>query len=309
MFKGSITALITPLMNGAIDWKAFENLVEWQIEQGAHGLVPCGTTGESPTLTHDEHMAIVERCVAVVKRRIPVIAGTGSNSTQEAIELTRHAREVGADGALVVTPYYNKPTQDGMIAHYTAIHDAVALPILIYNIPGRCAVDMTPQTMGRLARLPHIVGVKDSSGDLGRPLETARECAENGKSDFLQLSGDDVTAAAFLAQGGHGVISVAANIAPSLCAGMQNAWNKGDLAQFASLRDRLAPLAKDLFCESSPAPVKYAASRLGLCGDEVRLPLLPASTAARAKIDAAMAHAGLSAETGKPEKNSAAAGR
>lgn len=236
-------------------------------------------------------MAIVERCVAVVKKRIPVIAGTGSNSTKEAIELTQHAKDVGADGALIVTPYYNKPTQEGMIAHYTAIHDAVALPILIYNIPGRCVVDMSPQTMGRLAKLPNIVGVKDSCGDLSRPLETARECGP----DFIQLSGDDVTAAAFLAQGGHGVISVVSNIAPALCAGMQNAWRAGDLAEFARLRDQLAPLAKDLFCESNPAPVKYAASRLGLCGGEVRLPLLPASATARAKVDAAMAHAGLAA--------------
>lgn len=292
MFKGSITALITPFKGGEIDWDSFENLVEWQIEQGAHGLVPCGTTGESPTLSYDEHMAIVERCVAMVKKRIPVIAGTGSNSTKEAIELTQHAKDVGADGALIVTPYYNKPTQEGMIAHYTAIHDSVSLPILIYNIPGRCVVDMNPQTMGRLARLPGIVGVKDSCGDLARPLETARECG----ADFIQLSGDDVTAGAFLAQGGHGVISVVANIAPALCAGMQNAWHNGDLITFSSLRDRLALLAKDLFCESNPAPVKYAASRLGLCSDEVRLPLLPASTAARSKVEAAMAHAGLPVE-------------
>jgi 4-hydroxy-tetrahydrodipicolinate synthase len=302
MFKGSIPALITPFKNGEIDWKAFENLVEWQIEQGSHALVPCGTTGESPTLSHDEHMSIVERCVKIVKKRIPVIAGTGSNSTKEAIELTQHAKDVGADAALIVTPYYNKPTQDGMIAHFKAINDAVALPVILYNIPGRCVVDMNPDTMAVLAKLKNIVGVKDATGDLARPLETARKCAQNGKSDFCQLSGDDITAAAFLAQGGHGVISVAANIAPRLCADLQNAWTKGDLKTFAVIRDKLGPLGKDLFCESNPAPVKYAASRLGLCTDEVRLPLLPATKAAREKVDAAMEYAGL----GKTAKASAA---
>jgi len=289
MFKGSIPALITPFKNGEIDWPAFENLVEWQIAEGSHGLVPCGTTGESPTLSHDEHMAIIKRCVAIVKKRIPVIAGTGSNATQEAIELTAHAKDVGADAALVITPYYNKPTQDGMVAHFTALHDSVALPIIVYNVPGRCVVDMTPQTMGRLAKLPHIVGVKDASGDLARPLETTRECG----ADFCQLSGDDITAAAFLAQGGHGVISVLANIAPALCAQMQNAWTSGDRKTFESIRDRLAPLGKDLFCESNPSPIKYAASRLGLCQNEIRLPLLPATETARAKVDSGMAYAGL----------------
>ncbi|MCB1651049.1 MAG: 4-hydroxy-tetrahydrodipicolinate synthase [Alphaproteobacteria bacterium] len=293
MFKGSITALITPFKDGEIDWPAFEKLVEWQIEQGSDGLVPCGTTGESPTVSHDEHRAIVQRCVDIVKKRIPVIAGTGSNSTAEAIELTRHAQEGGADGALIVTPYYNKPTQDGMVAHFTAIHDATDLPIILYNIPGRCIVDMSVETMARLAALPRIIGVKDATGDLGRPLATARACG----SDFCQLSGDDITAAAFLAQGGHGVISVVSNIAPRLSAAMQRAWQTQDLQAFSTLRDRLAPLGKELFCESSPAPVKYAASVLGLCRDEVRLPLLPASASARAKVDAAMAHAGLFPDT------------
>ncbi|MCC6598336.1 MAG: 4-hydroxy-tetrahydrodipicolinate synthase [Alphaproteobacteria bacterium] len=297
MFKGSITALITPFKNNEIDWRAFENLVEWQIEQGVHGLVPCGTTGESPTLSHDEHMSIIERCVAVVNKRIPVIAGTGSNSTSEAIELTQHAKDIGADAALIVTPYYNKPTQDGMIAHFTAIHNAVSVPIVIYNIPGRCVVDMTPTTMGKLAKLPNIIGVKDASNDLARPLETARECGP----DFIQLSGDDVTAAAFLAQGGHGVISVVSNIAPALSAGMQNAWQSCDLQTFALLRDKLGPLGKNLFCESNPAPLKYAASRLGLCRDEVRLPLLPASLSAREKVDEALQYAGLSDSAGKIE--------
>ncbi len=289
MFKGSIPALITPFKDGEIDWPAFERLVEWQIDQGSHGLVPCGTTGESPTLSHDEHMAIVERCVAIVKGRIPVIAGTGSNSTREAIKLTQHARAAGADAALVVTPYYNKPTQDGLFEHYKAIHNAVDIPIVIYNIPGRCIVDMSVTTMARLAELPRIVGVKDAANDLARPVETRLAIGP----DFCQLSGDDCTAAAFLAQGGVGCISVVANIAPALCAEMQNAWMAGDIARVAEVRDLLAPLARDLFCESNPAPVKYAASVLGLCGEDVRRPLLPASAKARALVDAAIAHAGL----------------
>ena len=289
MFKGSIPALITPFKDGEIDWAAFENFVEWQIDQGTHAVVPCGTTGESPTVSHDEHMAIVQRCADVVKKRIPVIAGTGSNSTSEAIELTQHAKEAGSDAALIVVPYYNKPTQDGMIAHFKAIHDSVALPIIVYNIPGRCVVDMNNETLAELAKLPNIIGVKDATGDLTRPLELARLAGK----DFCQLSGDDITAAAFLAQGGHGVISVVANIAPKLCADMQNAWEAKDYETFASIRDKLAPLGADLFCESNPAPVKYAASALGICSDEVRLPLLPASNTARAKVDAAMEYAGI----------------
>ena len=289
MFKGSIPALITPFKNGEIDWPAFENLVEWQIEQGSHGLVPCGTTGESPTLSHDEHRDIVKRCCDVVKGRIPVIAGTGSNSTAEAIELTAYAKEDGADAALIVTPYYNKPTQDGMIAHFKAIHDAVDLPIVLYNIPGRSVIDLGNEGIVALAKLKNIVGIKDATGDLTRPLELARLAG----SDFCQLSGDDITAAAFLAQGGHGVISVIANIAPKLCADMQNAWEARDLDEVARIRDLLAPLGNDLFCESNPAPVKYAAAQLGLCENEVRLPLLPLSKVGESKVDTAMAHAGL----------------
>lgn len=289
MFHGSITALITPFKDGEIDWPAFENLVEWQVEQGSHGLVPCGTTGESPTLSHDEHRAIVKRCIEIVNKRIPVIAGTGSNSTREAIALTQHAAETGADGALIVVPYYNKPTQDGMIAHYTAIHDATDIPIVVYNIPGRCVVDMNVDTMAKLAELPRIVGVKDATGDLSRPLETTRKCGE----DFCQLSGDDITAAAMLAQGGHGVISVISNIAPAECAAMQNAWNNGDSKTFAAMRDRLGPLGQALFVESNPAPVKYAASTLGICTDQVRRPLLPASDKARKAVDDALAYAKL----------------
>ena len=295
MFKGSIPALVTPFKNGEIDWAAFENLVEWQIDQGSHALVPTGTTGECPTLSHDEHMAIVKRCVDVVKGRIPVIAGTGSNSTAEAIELTEAAKDAGADAALIVTPYYNKPTQDGMIAHFTAIHDAAGLPIVLYNIPGRSVVDMTNETIATLAKLDHIVGIKDATGDLTRPLAYTQDIG----TDFSLLSGDDITAAAFLAQGGHGVISVVANVAPKMCADMQDAWVAGDMDTFADLRDKLAPLGRDLFCESNPAPVKYAMSKMGLCKDEVRLPLLPASADARAKVDATMGFAGLSAASVK----------
>jgi len=287
MFKGSIPALITPFANGEIDWKSFDHFVEWQIEQGSHGLVPTGTTGESPTLSHDEHNAIVERCIDIVKGRIPVIAGTGSNSTKEAITLTQHAKDAGADAALVVTPYYNKPTQEGMYQHFKAIHDAVAIPIVIYNIPGRCIVDMSAETMARLAKLPNIIGVKDATNDLGRPVTVRREIG----TDFCQLSGEDATAPAFLAQGGVGCISVVANVAPKLSAEMHEAWQAGDIARFSEIRDLLDPLANDLFVESNPAPVKYALSTLGLCTDEVRMPLLPASDNARRRVDAAMKHA------------------
>ncbi|MGH1455652.1 MAG: 4-hydroxy-tetrahydrodipicolinate synthase [Alphaproteobacteria bacterium] len=289
MFHGSITALITPFKNGEINWHAFEKLVEWQIECGTHGLVPCGTTGESPTLSHDEHNAIVERCAQIVKGRIPVIAGAGSNSTSEAIALAQHAEKVGADATLICSPYYNKPTQDGQYAHFKAIHDATDIPIILYNIPGRCIVDISVDTTARLAKLPRIVGVKDATGDLSRPLETRVEVG----ADFIQLSGDDATVAAFLAQGGVGCISVLSNIAPKLSADLHNAWDAGDFDTVNKIRDLILPLARDLFCESSPAPVKYAASRLGLCSDEVRLPILPATTEAREKVDAALAHAGI----------------
>lgn len=289
MFHGSITALITPFKNGEIDWPSFDKLVEWQIENGTHALVPCGTTGESPTLSHDEHKAIVERCVDVVKGRIPVIAGTGSNSTKEAVELTKHAKSAGADAALVVTPYYNKPTQAGMYAHFKAVHDDGDMPIVIYNIPGRSIVDMDIPTMAELAKLPNIVGVKDATSDLSRPLLTHQTIGHN----FCQLSGDDVTALAFLAQGGHGCISVMSNVLPKECADMQNAWQTGDFATANAIRDRLCFLAVDLFCESSPAPVKYVAAKLGLCSEESRLPILPLTDKGRAKVDAALEHAGI----------------
>ncbi len=289
MFKGSITALITPFKNGEIDWKSFEKLVEWQIESGTHGLVPCGTTGESPTLSHDEHHQVVERCIQIAKGRIPIIAGTGSNSTREAISLTTHAQKAGADGALVVTPYYNKPSQEGLYQHYKTIHDATDIPIIIYNIPGRSVIDMSVDTMSKLAELPRIVGVKDATGDLGRPLLMRNRVGDK----FCQLSGNDDTATGFLAQGGHGCISVTSNIAPALCAQMQNAWMAGDIKTMESVRDTLAPVHKALFCETSPAPVKYAASILGYGTDEVRLPLVTASKAARDAVDAALTSAGL----------------
>lgn len=294
MFRGSITALITPFRNGEIDWDAFERLVEWQIESGTHGLVPVGTTGESPTLSHDEHHQVVQRCIKIANGRVPVIAGTGSNSTREAISLTQQAQEDGADGALVVTPYYNKPTQDGLFAHYKALHDATDIPVIIYNIPGRSVIDMSLDTMCGLAELPRIVGVKDATGDLGRPL-LLRDRLGDG---FCQLSGNDDTATGFLAQGGHGCISVTSNIAPVECAKMQDAWSAGDLATMAAMRDRLAPVHKALFCETSPAPVKYAASLLGFGTDEVRLPLVPASKAARAAVDGALSLAKLASGGG-----------
>lgn len=289
MFTGSITALITPFKNGEIDWKSYEKLIEWQIENGTDGLVPCGTTGESPTLSHDEHNQVVDRCIKITAGRIPVIAGTGSNSTREAVYLTENAQKAGANAALVVTPYYNKPSQEGLYQHYKALHDATSIPIIVYNIPGRSVIDMTNDTMCRLAELPRIVGVKDATGDLARPLNLKNRLGDS----FCQLSGNDDTATGFLAQGGHGCISVTSNIAPALCAKMHDAWAMGDLKAMAEARDLLAPMHKALFCETSPAPVKYAAACLGFGTDEVRLPLVPASKTAREAVDGAMAFARL----------------
>lgn len=289
MFKGSFPALLTPFANGGVDETAFQDLVEWQIEQGSHGLVPCGTTGESPTLSHEEDMRVTALCVEVAKGRVPVIAGTGSNSTEEAIKLTRHAKQVGADGALVVTPYYNKPTQEGLYRHYKAIQDAVEIPIVIYNIPGRCVIDMSVETMTRLAALPNVVGVKDATCDLARPAKTRLAIGP----DFVQLSGEDATVVPFLAQGGHGCISVTANVAPRLCAELHEAWQAGDIESVQRINDRLMPLHEALFAETSPAPVKYAASLLGKCRNIVRQPLVEVSEQTEAKVRAAMAHAGL----------------
>ena len=289
MFHGSIVALVTPFRNGGLDERAFQSLVEWHLAEGTQGFVPVGTTGESPTLTHPEHERVIELCIETVGRRAPVIAGTGSNSTEEAISLTRHAKRAGADAALVVTPYYNKPTQDGLYAHYRAIHDAVELPLIIYNIPGRSVVDMSPETMGRLAKLPNIVGVKDSSADIMRPLLTHAACGP----EFRQLSGEDGNIVAFLAHGGHGCISVTANVAPRLCGQLHRAWQAGRPDEALAIHRRLLPLHQALFCESSPAPAKYALSRLGRCTDEVRLPLVGLQDRSKAQVDAALAAVGL----------------
>ncbi|MGD0107331.1 MAG: 4-hydroxy-tetrahydrodipicolinate synthase [Rhodopila sp.] len=290
MFKGSLVALITPMRDdGSVDEKAFSEFVDWQIKEGTAAVVPVGTTGESPTLSHAEHRRVVEIAIEVAAGRVPVIAGAGSNSTEEAIALTRHAKEAGADAALVVTPYYNKPTQEGMFLHYTAIADAVDLPVIIYNIPPRSVVDMSVETMARLARHRNIIGVKDATANLARPLHTRRACGD----DFCQLSGEDHTALAFNAAGGVGCISVTANVAPRLCSEMQNAWAEGRLKEAMSLQNRLVPLHDALFSETSPGPVKYAASLLGKTTERCRLPLAPLMGPTREKVKAAMAEVGL----------------
>jgi len=289
MLRGSLVALITPFRNGKVDDKAFQSFVAWQIEQGTHGVVPCGTTGESPTLSHAEHKRVVELCIEVAKGRVPVVAGSGSNSTEEAIDLTRHAKKAGADAALVVTPYYNKPTQEGLYQHYKAINDAVDLPIIIYNIPARCVIDMSVATMARLAKLPNIVGVKDATNDLARPLRTRAAIG----AEFAMLSGEDVTTMAFMAQGGDGCISVTANVAPRACADMHEAWQRGDSAAAMKINARLGPLHDALFVETSPAPVKYACSLIGKSSPEVRLPLVVASPQAQETVRTAMRSAGV----------------
>ncbi|MDA1325384.1 MAG: 4-hydroxy-tetrahydrodipicolinate synthase [Proteobacteria bacterium] len=289
MLQGSICALVTPFCDGTLDDAAYEKFVDWQIEQGTEGLVPCGTTGESPTLSHDEHMRVVEICVSVANGRVPVIAGTGSNSTEEAIRLTAHAKKAGADAALVVTPYYNKPTQEGLYRHYKALNDSVDLPVIIYNIPARSVIDMSIDTMARLAKLPNIIGVKDATNDVAR---ATRQKLAIG-ADFIQLSGEDGTQIGFLAQGGAGCISVTANIAPKLMSDFHKAWRSGDIADAQALNERLMPLHVGLFCESNPGPVKYGASLLGKCSPETRLPLCEISEASKQTVDAAMRSAGL----------------
>ena len=288
-FRGSFTALVTPFKNGALDEKAFRNIVEWQIVEGTNGLVPVGTTGESPTLSHDEHKQVVEWCVDQAVGRVPVIAGAGSNSTAEAIELSRHAESAGADAVLVVTPYYNKPTQEGLYQHYKAINDAVGIPIIIYNIPGRSIVDMSVDTMTRLYELKNIAGVKDATANMAR---VSQQRAAMG-SDFNQLSGEDITALGFMAHGGHGCISVTSNVAPRLCAEFQAACIKGDFASALKLQDMLTPLHINLFVETSPAPIKFAMSLIGKCANTVRLPMVPASEKAQTAVRQAMVHAGL----------------
>ena len=289
MFKGSYVALITPFKNGAVDFDMLKKLVDWHVAEGAHGLVPVGTTGESPTLTHAEHGAVVAAVVKATAGRVPVIAGAGSNNTAEGVELIRHAQAVGADAALVVTPYYNRPTQAGLIAHFTALHDAANLPIVIYNIPGRSVVDMTPETMGTLAKLPRIVGVKDATGKIERVSMQRATCGAN----FVQLSGEDATALGFNAHGGVGCISVTANVAPRLCAEFQLATLQGDYAKALDYQDRLMPLHEAIFIEPGLVGAKYGLSLLGFGNEEVRLPLVGLTDGTKARIKAAMQHAGL----------------
>ena len=288
-FKGSMTALVTPFKGGAVDEAAFRALIEWQIAQGTNGFVPVGTTGESPTLSHEEHHRVVEICIDQVKGRVPVIAGAGSNNTGEAVALARHAEKAGADAVLVVTPYYNKPTQEGMYQHFKAVNDAINIPIFIYNIPPRSVVDMSVETMARLFKLPNIVGVKDATGNLARVSQQRHAMGP----EFIQLSGEDMTALAYNAAGGLGCISVVSNVAPKLCADLQAATLKGDYRQALIMQDKLIPLHDAIFKEPGLAGAKYALSLLGKLEEEVRLPLLPVTEPTRAIIRAAMVHAGV----------------
>jgi 4-hydroxy-tetrahydrodipicolinate synthase len=288
-FRGSFTALVTPFKNGSVDEKAFRDLVEWQIAEGTNGLVPVGTTGESPTLSHQEHRDVVEWCVNQARGRVPVVAGAGSNSTKEAVELAQHAEKAWADAVLVVTPYYNKPTQEGLYQHFKAINDAIGIPILIYNIPPRSVIDMSVDTMKRLYELKNIAGVKDATASMTR---VSQQRAAMGE-DFNQMSGEDITALGFMAHGGHGCISVTSNVAPRLCAEFQAACLKGDFSAALKLQDKLTPLHLNLFIETSPAPAKYALSLLGKCSNIVRLPMVPASEKAQIAVREAMVHAGL----------------
>jgi 4-hydroxy-tetrahydrodipicolinate synthase len=289
MIKGSIPALVTPFKNGELDLVTLKELVDWHVDQGSAGIVPVGTTGESPTLSHEEHETVVEQVVKAAAGRVPVIAGAGSNNTVEGIRLIRHAERVGANAALVVTPYYNKPTQAGLIAHFTALHDCCALPIIIYNIPGRSVVDMSPETMGQLAQLPRIIGVKDATGKIERVSMQRATCG----ADFIQLSGEDATALGFNAHGGVGCISVTANVAPRLCAEFQAATLAGDYNKALDYQDRLMPLHDAIFIEPGLVGAKYGLSLLGLCSEEVRLPLVGLTDNAKARIKAAMQFAGI----------------
>ncbi len=291
MFHGSIPALITPFKNGAIDRDAFANLIERQIAGGSSGLVPCGTTGESATLSHAEHKQVVELCIQVAAGRVPVIAGAGSNSTKEAIELVEHAKTVGADAALVICPYYNKPDQAGLEAHFRAINDAVSLPVVLYNVPARTASDLLPETVARLAKLPNIIGIKDASNDLGRVAMQAALCEGE---QFTQLSGEDPSSHGHRGMGGSGCISVTANVEPALCAQMHAAFDAGDLQTAQKLDQRLTHVHRAMFFSPSPGPAKHVLSKMGLCTDEVRLPIVMPDDATRARIDEEMAKAGLS---------------
>jgi 4-hydroxy-tetrahydrodipicolinate synthase len=289
LFKGVLTALVTPFHNGAIDEDAFVRLVEWQIRSGVHGLVPVGTTGETATLSHEEHKRIVELCIATAAGRVPVIAGCGSNATAEAIDLMQHAKAVGADAALVVTPYYNRPSQEGLFLHYEALSEAVQLPIFIYNVPSRTAGDISNETLARLSALPNIIGIKDATGDLPRASLMRLMCGDG----FVMLSGDDPSGLGYVAHGGHGCISVTSNVAPAACAALYNAALSGDFAAALAWQDKLIHLHKALFLDASPAPTKFALATLGLCEAEVRLPLAPCSEAVRPAILTAMAEAGV----------------
>jgi 4-hydroxy-tetrahydrodipicolinate synthase len=288
-FKGSFTALVTPFKNGSLDEEAYRGLIDWQLAEGTNGLVPVGTTGESPTLSHQEHHQVVEWCIEQARGRAPVIAGAGSNSTAEAIDMSREAEKAGADAVLVVTPYYNKPTQEGLYQHFKAINDAIGIPIIIYNIPPRSVIDMSVDTMKRLFELKNIAGVKDATANMVR-VSQQRQAMGAG---FNQLSGEDATALGFMAHGGHGCISVTANVAPRLCAEFQGACLKGDYAAALKLQDKLMPLHHALFIETNPAPAKYALSVLGKCADTVRLPMVPVAEKTRAAVREAMVHAGL----------------
>ncbi len=289
MFKGSMPALVTPFQNGALDLDALKRLVEWHIAEGSSALVPVGTTGESPTLSHEEHETVIAEVVKAAAGRVPVIAGAGSNNTVETIRFVEFAEKVGADAALVVTPYYNKPTQRGLLAHFQAAHDCADVPIIIYNIPGRSIVDMTPATMGELAKLPRIIGVKDATGDIARVSQQRAACG----ADFVQLSGEDATALGFNAHGGVGCISVTANVAPKLCAEFQAATLAGDYAKALEYQDKLMPLHEAIFIEPGLVGAKYGLSKLGLCSEEIRSPLTGLEDSTKAAIDAAMQHAGL----------------
>ena len=289
MFQGSIPALITPFKNGNIDYESFYKIIEWSLSEGSHGFVPCGTTGESPTLSHQEHIKVVDECVRIVDKRVPVIAGTGSNNTAEAIEFTNHAEKSGSDAALVVTPYYNKPTQEGLQAHFKKIAESTSLPIIIYNIPGRSIVDMTIDTMSVLSNISNIVGVKDATNDLFRPLLTQTKI----QKDFCYLSGEDGTALAYLAQGGQGCISVTANIAPKLCSDMQNLWRERKINLAQDINIKLSKIHHVLFVESSPGPVKYAAELLNLCSAETRLPLVSIKDSTKALVKECLVEIGL----------------
>jgi 4-hydroxy-tetrahydrodipicolinate synthase len=288
-FRGSFTALVTPFKNGSVDEKAFRELVDWQIAEGTKGLVPVGTTGESPTLSHEEHRSVVEWCVDQARGRVPVVAGAGSNSTKEAIDLAQHAEKAGADAVLVVTPYYNKPTQEGLYQHFKAINEAIGIPIIIYNIPPRSVIDMSVETMKRLWELKNIAGVKDATANVVR---VSQQRAAMGP-DFNQLSGEDATALGFMAHGGHGCISVTSNVAPRLCAEFQVSCLKGDYASALKVQDKLMPLHTALFIETNPAPAKYALSLLGKCAETVRLPMVTVAEKTRAAVREAMVHAGL----------------